>query len=90
VPLPRADLLAIERTVLANERTFLAYFRTAAVLLTSALAILNIEIFVKMRDFALVLLAGSPIVLALGLWRYVVVRRKVSSLAKDSAEPAGG
>jgi len=86
MPLPRADLLAIERTVLANERTFLAYFRTSAVFLTSGLAILNIEFFVRMRDFALVLLFGSPIVLALGLWRYLVVRRKVLRLAKESAE----
>jgi len=80
--LPRADLLALERTHLANERTFLAYFRTASALLTTGLAILHLELFVPMRDFSQILLVSAPIVLGVGLARFVVVRRRVASLGK--------
>jgi len=80
--------LALERTHLANERTFLAYFRTAAALLTSGLAILSIEFFVPMRDFAHVLLAAAPLVLLIGAWRFVTVRRRVQALG-PSASPSG-
>jgi putative membrane protein len=88
MPLPRADLLAIERTVLANERTFLAYFRTAAALLTSGVAILQLEFFAPMRDFSLALLLGAPVVLAIGVWRFFVVRRKLTGFAQESLDLA--
>lgn len=86
--IPRADLLAVERTQLANERTFLAYFRTAAALLTSGLAILHLEFFVPMRDFSQVLLVAAPVFLAIGAWRFVVVRRRVQGIARDGAAAA--
>jgi putative membrane protein len=86
MPLPRADLLAIERTFLANERTFLAYFRTAVAMAASGLAVLNIDFFAKMRDFAHFLLLGTPLVLAIGVWRYVAVKRKILRIVAEPAD----
>jgi len=80
--LPRADLLAVERTQLANERTFLAYFRTSAALLTSGLAILHIEFFSNMRDFAQILLVSAPVILVIGSGRFIAVRRRVKAIAR--------
>ena len=88
MPLPRADLLAIERTVLANERTFLAYFRTSAALLTSGLAILQLEFFAPMRNFSVALLLGSPVILGIGVWRFFVMRRKLAGFAQESLDVA--
>lgn len=80
--LPRADLLAAQRTHLANERTFLAYFRTAAALLTSGFAILHLEFFEKMRDFSQILLVSAPVILLVGAGRFFTVRRRVVALSK--------
>jgi putative membrane protein len=86
--IPRADLLAVERTQLANERTFLAYFRTAAALLTSGLVLSRLEFFEKMRDLSQALLVAAPVFLAIGAWRFVVVRRRVKGIAKVTTAPA--
>lgn len=71
------DILAIERTHLANERTFLAYFRTFIVLLSSGVAILKLEALTEIEDIGWVLIAISPIFLAIGLWRLRRVKRKI-------------
>jgi putative membrane protein len=71
----KTDLLAIERTKLANERTFLAYFRTFIVLLSSAIAILKLDVLEEIRFLGYVLLVISPMLLAIGIFRYFYMKK---------------
>ena len=71
------DWLAIDRTHLANERTFLAYFRTFVVILSSAIAILKVDVLHELKELGIFLLILSPIILAVGLFRFFYVRRQV-------------
>lgn len=76
--LSKTDLLAIERTRLANERTFLAYFRTFIVLLSSAVAILKLDVLQEIRELGLVLVVISPILLIIGIGRFFYMRNRIS------------
>ncbi|WP_452599302.1 DUF202 domain-containing protein [Pontimicrobium sp. MEBiC01747] len=71
------DWLAIERTKLANERTFLAYFRTFIVFLGTGLTILKLEFFTDLKSFGLILLVISPIILIIGLYRLMRVKKNI-------------
>lgn len=71
------DWLAIDRTRMANERTFLAYFRTFIVILGSGVAILRVEILEDMLDLGVFLLIVAPIVLIIGLVRFIYVKRHI-------------
>jgi putative membrane protein len=66
-----ADRLAIERTELANERTGLAYVRTSFTLFGAGVALIHL---LSEKPIWLALgwlsICGSPIVFALGSWRY--------------------
>lgn len=72
--LNRTDALAIDRTRLANERTFLAYFRTFVVILSSGVAILKMEILQEIRDLGYFLAFLSPVLLLIGLSRFIYVK----------------
>ena len=71
----KTDLLAIERTRLANERTFLAYFRTFIVLLSSAIAILKLQVLEDIRFLGYALLVVSPILLLVGILRFFYMKK---------------
>jgi len=71
------DWLAIERTKLANERTFLAYFRTFIVFLGTGLTILKLEFFTGLKSFGLSLLVICPIILIIGLYRLIRVKKNI-------------
>lgn len=71
------DWLAIERTKLANERTFLAYFRTFMVFLGTGLTIIKMHMFAQLESFGIVLLIIAPIILAIGIYRLVKVRKLI-------------
>jgi putative membrane protein len=71
------DWLAIERTKLANERTFLAYFRTFVVFLGTGITILKLEMFSDLKSFGIGLLIISPIILAIGIYRLIKVKRNI-------------
>jgi len=74
--LPKSDQLAVERTLLANERTFLAYFRSSVVFLSSGLAAMSLEVFENVRYIGVLLIVLAPPLFGLGLYRYVLVRRR--------------
>ena len=76
------DWLAIERTKLANERTFLAYFRTFIVFLGTGLTILKLEFFTDLKSFGVVLIAMSPIILLIGLYRLIRVKKNIKRYYK--------
>lgn len=84
-PLSRTDALAIERTRLANERTFLAYFRTFIVILSSGLAILKIEVLQEIRDIGYFLTILSPLLLIIGVVRFLYVKRQIRKFYYPSA-----
>ena len=77
------DWLAIDRTKMANERTFLAYFRTFIVILSSGVAILKVELLEDMKGLGIFLLIVSPIVLAVGIGRFLWVRRHIHKYYKE-------
>ena len=72
------DRLALQRTWLANERTFLAYFRTALSML--AAGALLFEFFSDHPTytwFAWLLMAGGLLVLGVGVFRFLHVRKRL-------------
>jgi putative membrane protein len=71
------DALAVERTNLAVERTFLAYFRTSVVFASAGYTIIRLAAFGQIQELGLILLWGAPVILAVGVWRYIAVYRKV-------------
>ncbi|MCO5724743.1 DUF202 domain-containing protein [Robiginitalea marina] len=87
--LNRTDALAIDRTRLANERTFLAYFRTFVVILSSGVAILKMEILQEIRDLGYVLSILSPIILLIGLSRFIYVKWHLRKYYWELEEDAG-
>ena len=75
------DRLAAERTVLANERTLLAYVRTALGLLAGGAGLVH---FVETEWALLVgwaLIGASPLVLGVGAYRFLRVRRELAALS---------
>ena len=72
------DWLAIERTKLANERTFLAYFRTFLVILGTGIAILKLDLFSELKTFGITLLAISPVILLIGVFRLFRVKQTIN------------
>ncbi len=72
-----SDQLAIERTRLANERTFLAYFRSAIVFLSSGFAIVKLEILREIEWIGYVLILIGPMLLLIGLIRFMYVKRSI-------------
>ena len=76
-PLITRDWLAIERTKLANERTFLAYFRTFLVVLGTGVTILKLEFFSDLKSYGIVLIIISAILLFIGIFRLIRVKRTI-------------
>ena len=58
-----ANFMALVRTKLANERTFLAYFRTFAVLLSSGLAIIKIDVLQELMGLGYFFLIASLLII---------------------------
>lgn len=77
------DWLAIDRTKMANERTFLAYFRTFIVILGSGVAILRVQVLEDMFDLGIFLLIIAPIILFIGLARFLYVKRHIRKYHLD-------
>jgi len=73
------DLLAVERTRLANERTFLAYFRSSVFFLATGISILHIHLFEKVDYLGWGFIVLSPIMLAIGLYRLITVRKAINN-----------
>ncbi|MDT0633064.1 DUF202 domain-containing protein [Rubrivirga sp. S365] len=78
-PLPLRDRLALDRTVLANERTLLAYLRTALGLVATGAALVHFTDDVGFEVVGWASLAVSPLVVAVGAWRFARVRRRLDA-----------
>ncbi len=75
------DYLAVERTRLANERTILAYLRTTLALVAGSVTLLHFFDTDAARITGWALLPVALVILAVGLARYVSVRRRVQGYA---------
>lgn len=71
------DHLAMERTKLANERTLLAYMRTTLYLLLAGLGLLGLHDFAQMRWVGYLVLAASAVVMVIGIWRFLELRKQL-------------
>lgn len=69
------DQLALDRTFLANERTLLAYVRTALALAGAGAGLLGFVDTPAGRTGGLTLIAAGALVVLLGGWRFLTVRR---------------
>ena len=78
-PLPANtnEILALERTKLANERTLLSYIRSSLYLLLGGIGILQLKDFERIKWLGYVALAVCIIFLAIGIFRYVLLSRRL-------------
>lgn len=77
VPANTNEILALERTKLANERTLLSYIRSSLYLLIGGIGILQLKDFESIKWLGYVALAVCVIFLALGVFRYLLLSRRL-------------
>lgn len=77
VPANTNEILALERTKLANERTLLSYIRSSLYLLIGGIGILQLKDFESIKWLGYVSLAVCVIFLTLGIFRYVLLSRRL-------------
>jgi putative membrane protein len=80
------DWLAIDRTRMANERTFLAYLRTFIVVLSSGVAIIRVEALQEIFDLGIFLLVIAPVILLIGIGRFLYVKRHIRKYFQKKKE----
>lgn len=73
------DILSVARTKMANERTLLAYISTALGFLATGVALLEFVLGKELIVLAYFLLALVPLLLIVGIVRYVHVNRLISA-----------
>jgi putative membrane protein len=78
------DYLALERTKLANERTLLSYTRTSLYMLLGGIAFLQLEEFRSIRVAGYLALGLSVVLIAIGLYRYFQIKRRLSRYYKSN------
>ncbi|MBC3845788.1 DUF202 domain-containing protein [Winogradskyella echinorum] len=74
------DYLAIERTRLANERTLLSYVRSSLYLLLGSIAFYQLKEFENFKYLALVALIFSVVFFAIGVYRFMLLKRSLKRL----------
>lgn len=77
------DWLALERTKLANERTFLAYFRSSIAFFVTGISLLKISYFADLKSLSIVFLVSSPIILGIGIYRLLSVKKWIEKHYKE-------
>ena len=82
------DLLAFDRTYLANERTLLAYVRTFVGLMASGAALLKLFEVTWAHAAALGLLLFAPIILVLGIVRFITIDRRLKNYSASDFSKA--
>ncbi len=74
------DYLAIERTRLANERTLLSYIRSSLYLLLAGIAFFQLEAFPNFKFLAFLSLVFSVVFMAIGIFRFALLKRSLKRL----------
>lgn len=78
--------LALERTKLANERTLLSYTQAALYFLLGGLTLLQLQEYQDLWFIGYLALVFSGIFLTVGVWRFLVLKRKMKRLLKGDVE----
>src|SRR5690606_28201295 len=78
--------LALERTKLANERTLLSYTQASMYFLLGGLALLQLKEYQEMHYIGYLALVFSVLFLAVGIWRYIALSRKMKDLLRPENE----
>lgn len=86
VPANTREILALERTRLANERTLLAYIRSSLYLLIGGIAVLQLKDFSTLHSVGYLALVSCVIFLAIGISRFLLLKRKLSKWKKILGE----
>jgi len=80
------DWLAIDRTALANERTLLAYTRTGLALAIVGASLIKFFDSLTADVTGSLFLAAGLVAVAVGLTRFLGVRRRLALLCRQPAE----
>jgi len=78
------DHLAIERTKLANERTLFSYIRTALYLLTAGIGIFEVKSIIHLRWLGTLCLIISLLILLIGIYRFLLMRKHLRGYVAES------
>ncbi len=78
--------LALERTKLANERTLLSYTQAALYFLLGGLTLLQLKEYEDLKYVGHLALIFSALFLAVGIWRFFVLRKKMKKLLRGDIE----
>src|SRR5690554_772956 len=81
-----SDYVSLERTRLANQRTLFTYIPTSLYLILAGIAFLQLWDFGSLQWLGWTSLAGSLVILVLGIWRYLQLRRQLNHYYKASSE----
>lgn len=79
-----SDYLAMERTKLANERTLLSYIRSSLYLVVGGIALLQVKELQEIRFFGYFSLAISVVVLVIGIFRYLQLKKQLRKMYKSA------
>lgn len=79
--------LAIERTKLANERTLFSYIRASLFLLTVGIGIFEINSIWHLRWLGWVCLGASVVILSIGGYRFLLMKKHLKSFVKNGVNP---
>ncbi|MCL2354175.1 MAG: DUF202 domain-containing protein [Defluviitaleaceae bacterium] len=71
------DYLAMDRTKMANDRTFLAYMRTFISILAAGVGFIRFVEVSGVKYIGIVLCFVSTIFLVVGVYKYIVMKRKI-------------
>lgn len=82
--------LALERTKLANERTLLSYTQASMYFLLGGLTLLQLKEYEDLHYIGYLALGFSVLFVAIGVWRFLVLKRKMRDLLKSPPSPEGG
>ncbi|MDO4870344.1 MAG: DUF202 domain-containing protein [Bacillota bacterium] len=75
--------LAVERTMLANSQTLLAYSRTAIAMFAAGIGMFEFINDRTIVTIGIVMMAASPVILAIGVIRYIKVRNRIMRMINE-------
>lgn len=79
--------MAFERTILTNTQTLLSYTRTAIGLLAAGIGMFEFVDNQSIITLGVIIMALAPVVEAIGIVHFLLVRRRMKRLALRKIEP---
>ncbi len=82
------DYLAADRTALANERTFMSYLRTALAFVIGGASAIHFLGGVEVEVAGAALIVAGAVTFTVGMWRYLLYRRRIAGVLAEMPPPA--